>query len=39
MDLIIGFDPDNRTSRIEILNKAIVELQENGYKADQVIDF
>ena len=33
------FDPNDRTSRIEILNKAIVELQENGYKADQVIDF
>ena len=28
------FDPSDRTSRIEILNKAIVELQENGYKAD-----
>lgn len=28
------FNPFNRTSRIEILNKAIVELQENGYKAD-----
>lgn len=28
------FNPIDRTSRIEILNKAIIELQENGYKAD-----